>query len=141
MITVISSIEVIIFAILAGIHFYWAFGGKSGGEYVLPTNQEGIKVLNPRAIDSVIVGVGLTFCLSIYLVHIIQYPFSLPTWYFSVGKWIVPSVFTLRAIGDFKYVGFFKSIRNTPFGKIDTKLFAPLCLFIGMLGFIYAFSI
>lgn len=141
MITVISSIEVVIFTILAGIHFYWAFGGKLWWTYVLPTNENEELVLKPKTIDSISVGIGLTLCLSIYLVHIIQYPFSLPTWYFSIGKWLVPSVFTLRAIGEFKYVGFFKSIQNTRFARTDTKLFSPLCLFIGILGFVYAINL
>jgi hypothetical protein len=42
----------------------------------------------------------------------------------------------LRAIGDFNYVGFFKKIKHTKFGKNDTKYFSPLCLTIGVLTII-----
>ena len=41
-------------------------------------------------------------------------------------------VFALRAIGDFRYVGFFKSLGDDPFRTWDTWLFSPLCLAIGL---------
>ena len=43
------------------------------------------------------------------------------------------AVFFLRALGDFKYIGFFKKIRNTSFAKSDTWFFSPLCLLISLL--------
>jgi hypothetical protein len=48
------------------------------------------------------------------------------------------TLFILRAIGDFKYLGFFKKIKNTKFGQNDTKYFAPLCLIIGILTLLVA---
>jgi hypothetical protein len=41
-------------------------------------------------------------------------------------------VLIIRAIGDFKYVGFFKRIKNTPFARYDTQYYAPLCLYLGL---------
>jgi hypothetical protein len=49
------------------------------------------------------------------------------------GLWIIASIFILRAIGEFKYVGFFKKISQTKFGQNDTKYYSPLCLIIGIL--------
>lgn len=37
-------------------------------------------------------------------------------------------VLFLRAIGDFRLVGFFKQIRDTRFARLDTILYSPLCL-------------
>jgi hypothetical protein len=54
------------------------------------------------------------------------------------GLWILMTLFILRAIGDFKYMGFFKKIKNTKFGQNDTKYFAPLCLIIGILTLLVA---
>ena len=31
-------------------------------------------------------------------------------------------------------MGVFKSVKETDFGKLDTKLFSPLCLIIGVFG-------
>ena len=33
-----------------------------------------------------------------------------------------------RAIGEFKYVGFFKKVRGSEFARMDTLLYSPLCL-------------
>jgi Protein of unknown function (DUF3995) len=35
-----------------------------------------------------------------------------------------------RAIGEFKYVGFFKRVRGTRFARLDTLLYSPLCLML-----------
>lgn len=41
------------------------------------------------------------------------------------------TIFTLRAIGEFNAVGFFKKIKDTEFAIYDTKYFSPLCLILG----------
>ena len=38
----------------------------------------------------------------------------------------------VRAVGDFRYVGFFKSLGDDPFCSWDTWLFSPLCLAIAL---------
>jgi hypothetical protein len=35
-----------------------------------------------------------------------------------------------RAIGEFKYVGFFKRVRGSRFARRDTLLYSPLCLWL-----------
>jgi hypothetical protein len=34
----------------------------------------------------------------------------------------------LRAVGDFRYVGFFKSVRDSRFATVDTWCYSPACL-------------
>ena len=36
-----------------------------------------------------------------------------------------------RAVGEFKYVGFFKRVRGSRFARLDTRLYSPLCLLLG----------
>ena len=36
----------------------------------------------------------------------------------------------VRAIGDFRYVGFFKRVRGSRFATLDTWLYSPLCLWL-----------
>ncbi|WP_067146588.1 DUF3995 domain-containing protein [Pseudotamlana agarivorans] len=124
-----------IFLILALIHFNWIFGGTFGLNASLPTNLEGKRVLNPKPLDAVIVGLGLSFFSLFYILQSGLIPYTLPHWVMSVGAWLIPSIFLVRAIGEFKYVGFFKKVKQTPFGKLDTKLFSPLCLLIACLGY------
>lgn len=123
-----------IFLVLALIHFNWVIGGTFGFAASLPTNENGERVLNPKKIDSAIVAIGLTTFAFFYAFKsgILQY--NLPEWILKYGGWIIPILFLLRAIGDFKYVGVFKKIRKTTFGKIDTKLFTPLCFTIAIFG-------
>jgi Protein of unknown function (DUF3995) len=35
-----------------------------------------------------------------------------------------------RAIGEFRYVGFFKRVRGTRFAQLDTLVYSPLCLLL-----------
>jgi hypothetical protein len=37
-----------------------------------------------------------------------------------------------RAIGDFKYVGFFKRVRDSRFARLDSLLYSPLCLLLAI---------
>lgn len=118
------------------IHFNWVIGGKFGFSESLPTKESGERVLNPKKIDSAIVGIELTIFGIFYVLKSGLIEYSLPAWIIKYGSWIIPIIFLLRAIGEFRYVGFFKSIKKTEFGKLDTKLFSPLCLAIGILGII-----
>ncbi|MEG3659340.1 DUF3995 domain-containing protein [Arenibacter palladensis] len=118
------------------IHFNWVIGGKFGFSESLPTKESGERVLNPKKIDSAIVGIGLTIFGIFYILKSGLMEYNIPAWIMKYGSWIIPIIFLLRAIGEFRYVGFFKSIKKTEFGKWDTKLFSPLCLAIGILGII-----
>lgn len=137
MTTIIAIISFLIFLFISFIHFYWAFGGKWGIDAVLPTKDDNnTKVLNPSILPTLIVAFGLLgFGLHILIISGLI-AFDIPQWLSNYGLWIIASIFTLRAIGDFKYVGFFKKIKLTKFGKNDTKYYSPLCLTIGILTLI-----
>lgn len=119
---------------LAAIHFYWALGGDWGFAHALPTTEQGERVLNPTKLESALVGLGLTAFGLFYLIKSGFISVHLPHWIEQLGGWIIPAIFLLRAIGDFKYAGFFKSIRQTDFGTLDTMFYSPLCLLIALLG-------
>ncbi|WP_196889923.1 DUF3995 domain-containing protein [Aureivirga sp. CE67] len=130
----LSIINFIIFLFLSLIHFFWLTGSTLWLEYAIPTNENYEKLLAPTNFDTLFVGLMLLFFAIIYL------------WKFQ-GKeiqnkvikffyWFVPIIFIIRSIGDFKYLGFFKTVTNTSFAKADSFLFAPLCLFLGISGLI-----
>ena len=125
-----------IFILLGIVHLNWVFGGKFGFTESLPTKKSGERVLNPKRIDSAIVGTGLTLFGIFYIFKSGLVDYYLSTSILMYGGWIIPGIFILRAIGEFQYVGFFKKIRTTNFGKLDTKFISPLCLVIGILGII-----
>ncbi|WP_420577387.1 DUF3995 domain-containing protein [Ekhidna sp.] len=134
--TIPALLLAIIFFMLSGIHFSWALGGTWGFETALPTTEDGKRVLNPKKIDSAIVGAGLLFFGMFYLIKTDHISLGLPEWVLVVAGWLIPSIFLLRAIGDFKYVGFFKKVSTTDFAKNDSRFFSPLCAGIALVGFI-----
>ncbi len=125
---------VLIFVSIAVLHFLWAFGIKWLSKNTIPTNDKGEPLFNPGKVDCVIVGIGLLFFAFYYFQFLIPPVFNLPAWVYNVIGWIIPSIFLLRAVGEFKYIGFFKKHGNTDFGKLDTRFYSPLCLLIGLIG-------
>ena len=125
-----------ILLLLGLLHFYWAFGGKWAFEKALPTNEEGKKLMNPKTMDSIVVGFGLTLFALFHLVRTEIVLMDIPSWLTNSGLWVITSIFILRSIGDFKYVGFSKKVRETEFALRDTKFYSPLCLVIGMIALI-----
>jgi hypothetical protein len=57
---------------------------------------------------------------------------ALPGWIVALGAPVVAIVLVARAIGDFRYVGFFKRVRDTRFAHLDTRFFSPIALLLGV---------
>ena len=131
----LTILEASILLILSLIHFTWVFGGKFGFEAAIPTNLKGEKVLNPKAIDSLIVASGLLIFALYFLIKEDIITISLPASIDKCGGWVICTIFLFRAIGDFKYVGFFHKVRGTRFSDMDLKLFSPLCLTLSLIGY------
>jgi len=130
---------ILLFIWLGGIHVYWAFGGRWAADSVLPTDSTGKKMLVPSALMTVVVAGGL-FAFALYYMRLVGWvDIALPRWLGLLAGWGIPSIFLLRAIGDFNYVGLFRQVTDTPFGKNDRLIFTPLCVLVSFLGFWVAF--
>jgi len=137
MITTIFSLTLsLIFIVLSGFHIYWFRGGTWGLEQAIPTKESGPIALEIPKAATLMVAVVLIFFALIYLnaSELITFPF--PYWISKYALWFIPLIFILRGIGEFNYVGLFKKIKNTKFANADTKIFTPLCFFIGLIGLI-----
>lgn len=132
--TFLIFLQVAIFSLISILHFYWAFGGKWAFDDALPTNEKGEKILEPKAFECAVVGFGLILFALYYLQKGAFLNLPVPDWVMAYSGWIISGIFLLRAVGDFKYCGFFKRIKDTNFGKMDTKIYSPLCLVIGTIG-------
>ena len=132
MTTPIAYLNTLIMLSLGLLHFYWAASGQWGLAKAVPTDASGRRVLQTSRLSCIVVGSGLLgFALYYFSLTgrvAIQWPFGLRQW----GTWALAAIFTLRAIGDFRYVGFFKKLKNTDFAKSDTNFYAPLCLYLGL---------
>jgi len=125
-----------IFLFLAVIHFYWGLGGKWGANASIPTKENGEKLMNPKPLDCFVIAIGLLSFGVLMLVKSQLISLLVPSVLLNYGIAVITGIFLLRAIGEFRYVGFFKKIKNTTFGQLDTKYYSPLCLIVGILGVI-----
>jgi len=138
-ITTLSIILFLIFTILGGFHLYWFFGGIWALEKVIPSKDNVANTLRIPKFATLIVGLVLISFGLIYLIKTGLINVPIPIWVANYGCWVIPSIFILRSIGEFNYIGFFKKIKNTEFAKADSKLFSPLCLAIGIIGILIQF--
>lgn len=123
----------LIFLFLSSLHFYWGLGGRWGSEAVIPAGDNNTKVMMPGPLPTFVVAFGLLGFAVFILIKSGLLNINLPWWLEKYGLWIIAGIFILRAIGEFKYVGFFKKIKQTKFAQNDTKYYSPLCLLIGTL--------
>lgn len=129
---VLASLNAFILLIISLLHFYWMLGGAWGFQQALPTTAEGKLVLQPKAFECAVVAIGLLGMSFYTLIYADILPFELPFFVEKYTIWLLASIFMLRAVGDFKYVGFTKTIKNTPFSRLDTQFYSPLCLFLSI---------
>ena len=118
-----------ILAFLSGLHIYWAFGGRRGWGAAIP-QIDGRPAFTPSRLATVLVAVGLAAAALVPLVRIGAFPVSAPLWLSQWSAAALSLIFFVRAVGDFRIVGFFKRIRGTPFAVWDTRLFSPVCLLL-----------
>lgn len=137
-ITILSSVLALVFLVLGGFHFLWVAGVKYGLASAIPVKPGDKPTLKPGKFATLLVGLALTSIAGFYVLQsgVIEVTgWELPI---KIASWAIPILFTLRAIGEFKYVGFFKRVKGTQFSKMDTRLFSPLCLTIGIMGGVIA---
>ncbi|MBB3113234.1 hypothetical protein FHS18_005337 [Paenibacillus phyllosphaerae] len=122
-----------ILLIVSGVHVYWAFGGTSGAAAALPSSG-GNPLFVPRMPETLAVAVLLALAACVLLGIGDVLPTFLPAWAYEWGGWLLGAVFALRTIGDFRWVGLFKTRRGTTFAHWDTRFYSPLCLVLAAIA-------
>ncbi|OAX46489.1 DUF3995 domain-containing protein [Paenibacillus sp. AD87] len=119
----------VIFAILSGLHVYWVLGGTWGREAAIPHTGKD-RLFEPGKIGTLVIALLLALAawFVLELGGVVRVLFSLSL--LSYGAWVLSILFMIRAVGDFRWVGFFKRKKGTTFAKWDSILFSPLCLFL-----------
>ncbi|SFD03415.1 Protein of unknown function [Bacillus sp. 491mf] len=129
---IILSASILVFISL--IHMYWACGGSWGSKVVLPMKKDSDEsVFVPRKIGTFAVALAILCFAMILLAQSRYLSFWDSSRYTRWGCIILAGIFLLRAIGDMKYVGFFKKVKGTKFSVYDTWLYSPLCLYIAFI--------
>jgi hypothetical protein len=127
----------IVFTFLSIVHFFWTFSGEGVPSYAVPFGNTENK---PSRALTMLISIGFLCATFVVLGHIGI--FELPLFFeiFRYGIWVVGALFLWRIIGDFRYFGIFKSVKNTKFTVWDNWFYIPLSLLIALLSFLIIFT-
>jgi hypothetical protein len=136
MVSLLNLAMAFVFCALGFLHIYWGLGGRWGFDAALPQNANGERVLNPGPIECFVVAGGLLSfaALSLSIGGLLNLPVN-QGWQCWVMR-ILVFIFGLRALGDFRYLGFFKTVKGTLFAKMDSSYYAPLCLLLSIMALV-----
>ena len=127
MTTPIAWIVVAVLVAIATMHVYWASGGTAGKDAAIPS-RDGRPVLSPSAPGTAFVAFVLGAIALLVAAKAGLLPTPAGSRWLSATSGLVAFVFGARAIGDFRYVGAFKSVKGSRFAGLDTWIYTPLCL-------------
>lgn len=133
MIDQVACTLAIVLAGLSALHVFWGLRGSDVSSAFIP-EADGEPLFRPRPMDCFAVAIALAVACFLVLAARGLVPSPLPAAWTRIGAAGVGAAFLLRAVGEFRYVGFFKRVRGTTFARWDTALFSPLCLALGLAG-------
>jgi hypothetical protein len=126
-----------IIAFAAGFHIHWALGGRLGFSASLPQRADGKPVMAHRLSwwrpAAGAVALALAALALLLLAQAGHLPLPLPPRLVRAALLATGAAFVARALVPNRYVGLFKSLRTTRWGKYDTRLYSPLFLALGLL--------
>ncbi|KAB2965390.1 MAG: DUF3995 domain-containing protein [Thermoanaerobaculia bacterium] len=120
-----------VLALLAALHAYWATGGRRGWRIALPESG-GRPLIQPSARDCLVVALALACAAFVVAAQGFGTPGVVPALLLRAACFGVGAVLLVRAAGDRRYIGFLKRVRGTRFARLDTWLYSPLCLLLGL---------
>lgn len=130
----LGSIVCLLLLAISLLHFYWALGGRKWADVVLPKTAGSNQVAFKAGHWATVIAALVFGMFAIAIAAKTFFPISrIPDSWTNVTVWVIAGAFLLRAVGDFKYVGFGKKIHSTNFAAYDTKIYTPLSLFIGLM--------
>jgi hypothetical protein len=130
--TTVGALVSGLFLVLALWHVWMAFGpamdGVSGG---VPS-VGGKPLFVPSRATTLVVAVGLLLLGGLVAATAGLVPIGIPLNLLSWMSYALAAGLFARAVGEFRYVGFFKRVRGTPFARMDTLFYSPLCVALGV---------
>ena len=127
MIAATAVVLIAVFVLMASVHVYWALGGRIALVSAIP-EVGGKPSFRPGAALTFAVAFALFGCalLMAAMAGFVKVPGTQ-----TVLRWCafaLALMLLLRAIGDFRLVGFFKRVHGTRFSRLDSAFYSPLCL-------------
>jgi hypothetical protein len=125
-----------VFLGLGMLHLYWASGGRAGSGAAVP-RVDGSAAFSPTPAATVIVALALFAAAGVVALAGGAIRLPLPRWMMTGAASVLAAILALRAVGDFRLVGFFKTRGEGRFAELDTFVYSPLCLALaGAIAFI-----
>jgi uncharacterized protein (DUF2062 family) len=126
-----ALLVVTILSVLALVHVYWALGPQRTSAATIP-EIEGRPAFRPSRLATLAVAIALLSGAALVAIagRLCVNPLAPPL--VRLLTFALGAVFVARAIGDFRLVGFFKQARISRFARLDTWVYAPLCLLLGL---------
>ena len=119
------------FVLLALWHFYMALVPGSGTAGAVPS-VDGRPLFTPSRKATVGVGVALLLFSALVAATAGLISVGLSRKALSWLSFVLAIGLLARAVGEFKYVGFFKRVRGSRFARLDTLVYSPLCLLLAI---------
>jgi len=135
----LALVVVLAFVGLSALHLYWALGGRAGKAAAVP-ELNSRPAFVPSTRSTLAVAVGLALCAVLVAASAELILSSAPPPWVTWLAFLLALVLVARAVGDFRLVGFFKRVRGTHFARLDTTVYAPLCLALGVAVFYVALA-
>lgn len=145
----IASAVAATFLAISLLHVYWAAGGKWGSTAAIPRipssgsaekGEQSLPDAYPKMVNAFSPGPAITLFVACGLAMIALLVTlragllgdPVKHWTLQASIIVVAIVMLVRAVGDFRLVGFFKTITNTRFAHLDSLYYSPLCVLLGI---------
>jgi hypothetical protein len=129
LISAVAILLSLVFVALALWHFRMALLPGDGMSGAVPV-ESGKPVFVPSVPATLAVGFVLLVFAGVVAAAAGLVEVGLPKRALSWSCYALALGLLARAIGEFKYVGFFKRVRGSRFARLDTLLYSPLCLLL-----------
>lgn len=140
----IATLTALAFLGLGLVHVFWAAGGKLGFEAVVPTlpvaataagagdAASARPAFTPSRAATFGVAVGLIGIAVLVALRAGLVGTALQNGVLTAAIGLLAVLMFVRAVGDFRLVGFFKKVVGTPFARWDSLVYSPLCVLLGL---------
>jgi hypothetical protein len=127
----LATIVSLAFVALALWHFRMALRPTAAKSATVPS-VGGKPLFTPSVGATVAVGLVLLLfaCLVAATAGLVKV--GIPVRVLSWLSYALAAGLLARAVGEFKYLGFFKRVRDSQFARLDTLLYSPLCLLLAV---------
>jgi hypothetical protein len=127
---IVAVIVVAVMAALSVLHIYWGLGGRAARSAAVP-EVAGRPSFTPTKWATFAVAAALLFAAIVVAMAGRLLGSDIPAPLTRLLACGLAATFIARGVGDFRLVGLFKRVRDTRFARLDSWVYAPLCLALG----------